>query len=473
MKIVFALDNYIKYYAIDDIVRELYRRGHKIVIVIEQDKESPVSDDAFQKAQSDLPNLRIETLIKRKILRKVVRTLREILNYAHILNNEEKRPWDAAKWARFFEPAVWKVVSSRFGKKALKKRLVQKMLRSLERMIPVAPEIKLHLQCLKPDLVIAMPLISGDSREGEYVQAASALRIPAIFSMFSWDNLSTKGTFHCKPDFYIVWNEPLAQELITMHGIAPGKIHITGAPRFDRLGHGGGDYILPHEEFCRIARVDPNKKFILYVASTFILDSQYRKSAGEEQLILRIADVLQKSRETADLQILVRPHPQNAGIIPPLQNANQSNLSVYPPVGELPDTEEKRRIFYNSIFHSVAVVGVNTTAFLETSVIDRPCITVVEEIASATHQLPHFHHLTDAEFLETAHQVEELTKILGRILQGVDANAEQRRNFVSNFIRPAGQSAVNAYADLVESLVNKKFVPADSKFPVSGAHSSS
>ena len=59
MKIVFALDNYIKYYAIDDVVRELYRRGHKIVIVIGQDKESPVSDDAFQKAQSDLPNLRI------------------------------------------------------------------------------------------------------------------------------------------------------------------------------------------------------------------------------------------------------------------------------------------------------------------------------------------------------------------------------------------------------------------------------
>lgn len=451
MKILFVLDNYIKYYAIDDVVRELYRRGHEIVIVIGQDKESPVPDDAFQKVQTDLPNLRVDPLIKRKVLRKVVRTLREILNYAHILNTEETRPWDAAKWGRFFEPLIWKIVSSVVGKKVLKNLLFQKVLRMIERMIPVAPEIRGHLQDIKPDIVVAMPLISGDSREGEYIQAASAMSVPTVFSLFSWDNPSTKGTFHSKPDYYLVWNESLARELVTMHNIPREKIHITGAPRFDRLAGGGGDYILPRVEFCRKSGVDPHGKFLLYVASTFILDSNHRKSVGEDQLILKIADALKKDEETADIQILVRPHPQNVNIISPLKNAVRDNLCIYPSVGELPDTDEKRKIFYNSIFHSVAVVGINTTAFLEASVIDRPCITIVEDIAMATHLLPHFHHLEDAEFLETAHQMEDLKGILRRILRGADVNAEQRRKFVSDFIRPVGSSAVEAYANLVES----------------------
>lgn len=473
MKIVFALDNYIKYYAIDDVVRELYRRGHQIAIVLGQDKESPVSDDAFRMAETDMPNLRVEPLVKRKILRKVVRTLREILNYAHILKDEEKRQWDATKWGRFFEPGIWKILSSPAGKITLKNPLTQKTLRALERMIPVAPEVKKHLQEINPDIIIAMPLISGDSRESEYVQAASVLRIPSAYSMFSWDNLSTKGTFHGMPDFHLVWNEPLARELVHFHGIPRDRIFITGAPRFDRLGTGGGGYILPREEFCRIAGIDPVKKFVLYVASTFILDSRYRKSAGEEQLILKIAEALRKGAETAGLHILVRPHPQNAAIIPALRGAHRDNVSVYPASGEIPDTEEKRRMFYNSIFHSVAVVGVNTTAFLEASALDRPCITVVEEIASATHQLPHFHHLTEAGFLETAHQVEQLREALERILRGADANAEQRRKFVNDFIRPAGHSSVKVYADLVESLVAEKVIPAGSEFPVPGVYSGS
>jgi hypothetical protein len=453
MKILFALDNYIKYYAVDDVVRELYRRGHEIVIVIGHDKESPVSDDALQKAAADMPSLRVEPLIKRKVLRKVVRTLREILNYAHILTNEDKRPWDAIKWGRFFEPGIWKIISSTMGKKMLKNQVIQKILRVMERIIPVAPEVKKHLRDINPDIVVAMPLISGDSREGEYVQAASALHIPSAFSLFSWDNSSTKGTFHSQPDFHIVWNEPLAQELVHMHGIPRHAIHITGAPRFDQLGN---NYILPREEFCRAAGIDPSRKFILYAASTFILDSRHRKSIGEDQLILKMADVLLENAETADLQILVRPHPQNAEIIPALHKENLRNLTIYPQVGELPTTEEKRRKFYNSIFHSAAVVGINTTAFLEAAVIDKPCVTVVEEIAMATHQLPHFHHLADAGFLETAHQVEELAAIFGRILQGSDAKAEQRRKFVGYFICPTGSSSVQSYANLVEAFVNKK-----------------
>jgi hypothetical protein len=365
------------------------------------------------------------------------------------------RRWDILNWGRYFHPFEWKLISSRPGKRMLKNGTVQKTLRFFERMLPLVPAIKDHLRRLAPDVLIAIPLISGDSREGEYVQAAKGIGIPTVFSMFSWDNITTKGTFHSTPDYYIVWNEALAKELVELHGISREQIYITGAQRFDRLIDTVGGYILPREEFCRIAGLDADKKFILYVCSTFILDGQLNKSLDEDVLVLEITKDLEMHKETKDAQILVRPHPQNLTVVPALLAAGGKNISVFPNPGEFPDTEEKRRMFYNSIYHSIAVVGVNTTAFLEAAALDKPCITIIDEVSSETQQLPHFHHLADAGFLETAHNTDELARILKDITAGVDAHAENRRQFVIDFLRPTGHPAVKTYVELIESLGGK------------------
>ncbi|GMV32860.1 MAG: hypothetical protein DCC59_00095 [Chloroflexi bacterium] len=458
MKIIFALDNYLKYYSIDDAVRELRRRGHEIVIVLGQDKESHIPDDALQKAATDLPDLKIEPLTRRRILPKIVRFIRELLNYAYVLDREEERRWDAKNWGRFFHPSVWKVVSSAFGKKSLKNPIFRKTLRLIEKMIPVAPEIRQHVKTLQPDVLVALPLISGDSRESEYVQAAGALGIPTVFSMFSWDNISAKGTFHSRPDRHIVWNRPLAEELSRLHNIPSERIHITGAPRFHRLIGNTNGFILPREEFCRNAGFEPAQKYILYVGSTYLLDSNVQKSLSEDALILNIADALTHNPQTRDVRILVRPHPVNTRIIPALKDAARPNVTVFPSPGELPDTDEKRRMFYNSIYHSLAVVGVNTTAFLEASALDRPCITIISKEYGETQQLVHFHHLEEGGFLEKANHAEDVARIAANVLAGADRLAPQRREFVRNFIEPLepGRSAVEVYADLVEQFGSKR-----------------
>lgn len=458
MKIIFALDNYLKYYSIDDVVRELYRRGHEIVMIMGQDKESHIPDDALQKAKAELSNIEIVSLVKRKILRKLVRGLRELINYAYILNNEANRRWDAKNWGRFFHPLTWRLISSTPGKRLLKTAFIQKTLRFIEKKIPVAPEIKQHVKHHSPDIVIALPLISGDSREGEYIQAAAALGIPTVYSMFSWDNISSKATFHAHPDFHIVWNKPLAEELVRLHSIRRERVFITGAPRFDRLIGNGAQYILPRDEFCRIAGINPEKKYILYVGSTYLLDKNVSKLLSEDVLVREIADALDENPQTVEVHILVRPHPVNVGIIPALQESGRKNISVYPSPGELPDTEEKRQMFYNSIYHSIAVVGVNTTAFLEASALDKPCITIVTKEFGETQQLPHFHHLADGDFLETANGAMEAAEIVGRIIERVDARSSQRHAFVKNFLKPLepGKSSAETYADLLERLGSHK-----------------
>jgi len=452
MKVLFVSSSYSNYYTIDDIVRRLCGRGQDVHLILGMEEKTTISDDALQNVRQDIPDLIVEPLKKRKSLAKYTKTIREILNYAHVLNNEESRTWDVAKWFRFFPPFLWCIVSSSMGKKVLKTSGIQKTLRSFEQRIPVDSEIRAQIQQIRPDLVIVMPLINPDSRENEYLRAAQELGIPVLYSMVSWDNISTKGTFHGQPDYSVVWNEPLALELSGMHDIPLERIFITGAPRFDHLLDQVDGRILSRAEFFRMAGLDEKKDYILYVGSTFLVTNDHKKNADESVLVLEVADALAKDPRTKDVNLVLRPHPTNSTFLQKIRAQAKQNIIVFPHSGEIPDTEEKRSRFHNSLFHSIAVAGVNTTAFLEASALDKPCIIIQTQNSVETQLLPHFHHLADAGFLETALSADELVDAISRIKSGVDARCEQRRKFVRNFLRPCNMPAVDAYVKLVEDL---------------------
>lgn len=452
MKVLFVSSSYSNFYAIDDIVRRLCQRGHDVSLILGMEEKETISDDALRHIQRDIPGLIVEPLRTRKVFWKLARLLREILNYAHVLNNEEMRKWDVAKWFRFFPPFLWKIVSTPTGRKLLKKPQVQKFLRSLEQKIPVDGAIRKHIQKHVPDIMVVMPLINPASKETEYLKAAKSLHIPVLYSMVSWDNISSKGTFHGRPDYNVVWNESLASELSNMHGIPREHIYITGAPRFDHLLDRSDELLLPRAEFLQMAGMDDKEEYILYVGSTFLVTNDHKKNADESVLIKEIADALAKDPRTKDVNLVLRPHPTNSTFLEKIRAEARTNIIVFPRNGEIPDTEEKRSRFHNSIFHSVAVVGVNTTAFLEASALDKPCITIQTQTSVETQLLLHFHHLADAGFLETAHSANELVDVVSRLQSGVDARREQRREFVRNFLRPKDKPGVEAYVELLEEL---------------------
>ncbi|MBN8655572.1 MAG: hypothetical protein J0M11_07540 [Anaerolineae bacterium] len=452
MKVLFVSSSYSNFYAIDDIVRRLFQRGHDVRLILGMDEKATIADDALQHIRKDIPGLVIEPLKSRKTMWKFTRLLREVLNYAHVLNNENTRKWDVAKWFRFFPPFLWKIVSTPAGRKSLKKPQVQNFLRALEQRIPVDHMIREHIQRHAPDIIIVMPLINPASKETEYLRAARAMGILVLYSMVSWDNISSKGTFHGKPDYSVVWNEPLALELSSMHDIPRERIFITGAPRFDHLIDKVDGRIMPHTEFCRMVGLDEKKEYILYVGSTFLVTNDHKKNADESVLVLEVADALAKDPRTKDVNLVLRPHPTNSTFLEKIRAQARPNIIVFPHRGEIPDTEEKRSRFHNSLFHSLAVVGVNTTAFLEASALDKPCITIQTQNSVETQMLLHFHHLADAGFLETALGVDELVDVVGKIKSGVDARRDQRREFVKNFLRPRGIPAVDAYVKMIETL---------------------
>jgi hypothetical protein len=457
MKVLFVLDNYIKFYSIDDAVRALHTRGHTILIVMGMKQKENFPDDAIQSARQDLPGLEISSIILRRFWRRTALIVREILNYISILSNEQERAWDALKWQRFLPPLIWRLLNTSYGKSLTRQTSFQTCLRSLERKIPVDGRIKRWLKTQAPDIIILSPLINPASVEADYLQAALALKIPSVYALYSWDNLTSKGTFHRVPDRSLVWSRSLALDLTKWHNIPPHQIMVTGAPRFDPWFEGKLD--MGRSQFCQLAGLDPQKPFILYVCSTFLVDSNYNKEVSEATIISEMSHALNQCPETQDIQVLVRPHPTNSrSVIESITTLNDPRIHVYPSRGEFPDTNERRRVLYNSIHHSQAVTGVNTTAFLEAAILDKPCITIMVQRFEQTQMLPHFHHLLDAEFLDAANGAQNVPPILMRLMDGRDERADNRRRFVNEFIRPHGmkKNAADAYADAIEKIFSKE-----------------
>lgn len=461
MRVLFVSANYSYYFAIDPVVRELCRRGHEVTLVTGRREKRNFPDISLRNAQRDFPDFVVRPLLKRDpFLRGFVRNLRELLNYAHVLNHESTRLWDVVLWGRFFPAWLWSIVNTPAARAKLKDRAFQRKLRALERKIPVSAKIRREIRRINPDVVLVLPLVNPDALENEYMLAAQAMDIPALYAMSSWDNTSTKGTFHGYPDYSLVWNKPLADELVNLHGHPRETIYMTGTPRFSHLfkGFKVEEHILAREEFSREVGLETNKPYILYMCSTFLVNSKRKKEMDEAIIIREIARAMEADPLTKDLNLLVRPHPLNMIFFPKFLESKPQNVIVYPINGEIPDTEEKIKRYNSSIYHAAAVMGVNTTAYLEVAALDRPCISLYFEEYVETQQLPHFHHLEDGGFLETAGDPAEAVEVVKKILNGADDLAGQRREFVKNFLKPVGSDKPSDeyFADLVEKLGSKK-----------------
>jgi hypothetical protein len=329
-------------------------------------------------------------------------------------------------------------------KEILASRKTRNLLKRLEKMVPPEPAITKWIERHRPDVVVASPFIFPESREVEYVKAAKQLDIPTIAVVLSWDNPTTKGTFHMVPDLTVTWNDALVEELETLHDVPRNKTFISGAPTFDFwfAMNPSSDF----KGFAERVGIDPFKPFVLYLCSSNYI------APNENLFVSEFTRPLKENPKTKDISVVVRPHPLNAAI---WQNQETQDIAVWPRAGEWVDLPQAKQDYYDTIFHSKAVVAVNTSAFLEAAILDKPCITVMtDESKSKQAGLGHFRHLINGGFLEIATSHSEAAAIIADIFSGRDSKKAQRQHFVREFIRPRGiqKPASQILAEVIEAV---------------------
>jgi hypothetical protein len=299
---------------------------------------------------------------------------------------------------------------------------------SVERIMPPARVVVDYICRERPDVLVVSPLLHAPFLN-DYVRAAARLRIPAALAVASWDNLTTKGPLFAFPDYMIVWNDAQRQEAWREHRFPPLNVVVTGAHAFDDWFHTRPGRL---EAWCRKAGLDDQRPYVLYVCSSVSIAGDETTFVEQWLGALRAAEDVR----IRDLQVLIRPHPQN-GEIWREWRAAWADVAVFPQNGEDTVETQSKADFFDAMFHSLAVVGLNTSALIEAGIVGRPVLTVL----SAEHgqeRTPHFHHLVDGGLLRTARTFSEHHEQLLEVIDTGGATTAAQQRFLTSFVRPYG-----------------------------------
>jgi hypothetical protein len=309
------------------------------------------------------------------------------------------------------------------------RRLASGVVRRIERSVPDDPAIRAYLEAQRPDIVLLTPLIDLGSSQIEYLRAARALRIPTGLCVWSWDHLSSKALIRDAPDRVFVWNPTQKREAVELHGVPADRVVVTGAQCFDRWFD--REPSRDREAFCRTVGLPSSPPYVLWVCSAL-----FQGSPVEAQFvrawIRALRDGASPGLKTAP--ILVRPHPSR------LAEWEGIDLSGMNAVlwGGNPVDAQSRADYFDTLYHSAAVVGINTSAFIEAGIVGRPVHTiVVPEMADNQTGTVHFNYLLNAAggLLEVAHSFDEHVAQLDTSLARGDRGVKP---FVREFVRPNG-----------------------------------
>ncbi len=431
MKYLFVLNNafYLRNYGA--VLRALAADGHEIRVAFSLAR--PGDADLFARVLSATPEVALTDAPHRTgwwwAAADPIRALRDYLHYQQPAFQGADRLIEraSARVPRSFRAAV-----GDRSPKGRRRRFFDALLDACERAMPADPGVMDWLHAEQPDAVLFSPLLDLGYDQVHILKAARAAGLPTGHLVASWDNLLTKGRIQIAADRCIVWNAFQRDEATTLHRVDPDRIVVTGAQPYD-------DWYAwqPSRDraaFCAELGLEPERPIVLYACSAPFI------CADEIPVVSRWLEGLRVSGQPGlrGAQIVIRPHPANAGR---WQNADLGRLGpvVIAPGNPTATIEEAdRRSYFDTLTHSDAVVGINTSVFLEAGILERPCLAVSDpEITASQTGTLHFRYLADGGLVSHEASAAQHFARLAEALEG-SWPKERANEFVTAFLRPHG-----------------------------------
>jgi hypothetical protein len=466
MRIFFSMQHLGSFLVYEPVIRELAARGHQLHLAISR-TESLGWEKALERVVADHPQVTWgwlspspETVPFWFDLAKTIRLWADYLRYFE--PHYDATPRLRARAEERVPPGLVRLSHLPLFHAPRNRQRLLRALRAIERALPTVESIRRELQAYSPDLVIITPLVFLGSWQFEVLRAARAEGLRTVVGVGSWDHLSSKALIRDVPQRMFVWNETQKDEAVRLHGVPADRVVVTGAQCFDRWF--GRIPARTREQFCRHVGLPADRPLILYCCSALFWGSPV-----EAAFVSRWVRSLRESPdpELREAAVLVRPHPART------EEWRTSDLSAYEHValyGSNPVDADSQEDYFESLFHSSAVVGLNTSAFLEAAIVGRPVLTILTpEFAENQEGTLHFRYLltVGGGVLQASRSFEEHHRHLGALLREPERRASVTRQFVHDFIRPHGLDvpATPVFCDAVADALGLR-APAPVRTPI-------
>ncbi len=332
---------------------------------------------------------------------------------------------------------------------------ISRWLHALERGLPTVPAIEQFIRSQAPDIVLITPLVDLGSSQLDHFAVTRKLGLRTVLPVGSWDHLSSKAVLRTAPERVIVWNDTQRREALEFHAVPSDRLVVTGAQCYDQwFDRTPG---MSQDAFCAKVGLRSDKPFVLYVCS-----SLFRGTAHEPAFAESWIQAVRASNDPRlrDIGILIRPHPARLDEWKSVDLAGYRNVAFW---GAHPVDAESKQDYFDSMYYSAAVVGLNTSAFIEAAVVGKPLHTVLLPEISTDNQegTLHFHYLLDVGggVLRTSRSLEEHVERLAESLAGPGGGDPRAERFVEGFVRPFGRQ-VPATPRFVEAIEQVGSLPA-------------
>ena len=437
MKYLFFARHFTYLRNFESVLRELAERGHQVHVAAERDEEFG-GRAMIDRLASDYPGITAGWAPERADQwYRLATKLRLTLDYLRYLepayeSTPRLRERAVTRVPRLFLAALRLPVFMGPGGR----RRFARVLTAWERAIPRDPEILKYIEQQQPDAVLITPLIGVvASPQLDYLYSAQALSIPTALCVWSWDHLSSKALIRTLPDRVLVWNPTQRQEALELHQVPADRVVVTGAQCFDQWFDRQPSR--DRASFCRRVGLPDDSPYLLWVCSAL-----FRGGRDEALFVADWIGALRKSDHSAlrNVNILIRPHPSRMKEWEAIDLHQWDRVAFW---GANPVDTETRADYFDSLYHSAGVVGLNTSAFIEAGIVGRPVYTVLlPEFHESQRGTLHFRYLLDVEggLLNSATTLDEHAAQLNDLLTGHGPALDGGRRFVESFVRPQGLS---------------------------------
>ena len=452
MKILFLIRSVNHFTFHESTIRYLANNGHQLNIYFSKNWSKGFTDRAVKLCSKEYSNITINWYSERKdIWKKFATILRETIGLGKYKNQPGQHSFYMNRQYRYLvqccpTPINFILYRLPFFKIILVTNLIQKLFTVALKLIPQNKFAHKFIKEQNPDVVVATPVNLRYSDEIDYLMAAQNHQIPTVIPVHSWDNLTTKGTFHFTPDLMLVWNKFQAEEANKIHNIPNTNIVITGSPFMDKwFNH----TCTNSNEYKKLL---PKSQYILYLGSSSNI------APNEIPTLYELADGLEThyNEYSYNISILARPHPANEK---PFLEINHPRIKTWiRGRDELPDSPKSFWEFRKAISDSICVVGINTTGMIDAILSGKEVIALIPENYkhSNAYNATHFKQILNSYIFHQTNSVNQCLKILSKIITEPIKTKKDINEFIREFIRPRGinQTSGDIAGICIESITN-------------------